>query len=62
MEYNKEFFEKVFSTKRMERYFSLYPGNESRAMLHYRYNLQLAEGFLCQPVRAGSNLAQRLVP
>ena len=45
MEYNKEFFEKVFSTKRMERYFSLYPGNENCAMLHYRCNLQLAEAF-----------------
>ena len=40
---NKDFFEKVFSTKRMERYFSLYPGNEDRAILHYRCNLQLAE-------------------
>ena len=29
----------------MERYFSLYPGNENRAMLHYRCNLQLAEAF-----------------
>lgn len=45
MEYNKEFFEKVFSTKRMERYFNLYPGDASRAILHYRCNLQLAEAF-----------------
>ncbi len=29
MEYNKHFFEKVFSNKRMERYFALYPNDES---------------------------------
>lgn len=45
MEYSKEFFEKVFSTKRMERYFNLYPGDAGRAILHYRCNLQLAEAF-----------------
>lgn len=45
MEYNKQFFEKVFSTKRMERYFNLYPGDEARAVLHYRCNLELAEAF-----------------
>ncbi len=27
----------------MERYFNLYPGDEERAILHYRCNLQLAE-------------------
>ena len=45
MEYNKQFFEKVFSTKRMERYFNLYPGDEARAVLHYRCDLELAEAF-----------------
>ena len=45
MEYNKPFFEKVFSTKRMERYFRLYPDNEARAILHYRCNLELTEAF-----------------
>lgn len=45
MKYSKEFFEKVFSTKRMERYFSLYPDNVDRAMLHHCCNLQLAEAF-----------------
>ena len=45
MEYNKPFFEKVFSTKRMERYFNLYPDNEARAILHYRCNLELTEAF-----------------
>ena len=45
MEYNKAFFEKVFSSKRMERYFDLYPGDENRAILHYRCNLELAEAF-----------------
>ena len=45
MEYNKTFFEKVFSSKRMERYFRLYPGDENRAILHYQCNLELAEAF-----------------
>ena len=45
MEYDKPFFEKVFSTQRMERYFKLYPEDESRAILHYRCNLELAETF-----------------
>lgn len=45
MEYNKPFFEKVFSTKRMERYFRLYPDNEDKAILHYKCNLQLTEAF-----------------
>lgn len=45
MEYDKSFFEKVFSNKRMERYFRLYPDDESRAILHYKSNLELAEAF-----------------
>ncbi len=45
MGYNKSFFEKVFSTKRMERYFNLYPDDEARAILHYQCNLELAEAF-----------------
>ena len=42
---NKHFFEKVFSEKRMERYFALYPYDENKAILHYQSNLQLAETF-----------------
>ena len=45
MEYNKQFFEKVFSNKRMERYFALYPNNEERAIKHYQANIKLAEAF-----------------
>lgn len=45
MEYNKPFFEKVFSNKRMERYFNLYPNDMARAIRHYQCNLQLAEAF-----------------
>ena len=45
MIYNKLFFEKVFSNKRMERYFLRYPDNETRAIMHYQCNLQLAEAF-----------------
>lgn len=43
MSYNKEFFKKVFSDDRMERYFSLYPNDENKAMLHYQCNLMLSE-------------------
>lgn len=44
MEYNKLYFEKVFSCKRMERYFKLYK-DEQRAIEHYRCNIELAEAF-----------------
>jgi len=43
MELNKQFFEKVFSTKRMERYFTLYPNDEKRAIKHYECNQMLSE-------------------
>lgn len=45
MEYNKDFFEKVFSNKRMERYFALYPNDEDKAIRHYQSNIQLTEAF-----------------
>jgi hypothetical protein len=41
--YNKQFFNKVFSDKRMERYFSLYPDYENKAIKHYQCNLRLSE-------------------
>ncbi|WP_262482363.1 hypothetical protein [Bacteroides ovatus] len=34
----------------MERYFSLYPGDENRAVLHYLYNQELGEA-LCDNIR-----------
>ena len=43
MELTKQFLEKVFSTKRMERYFALYPDDEAQAIRHYECNLMLAE-------------------
>ena len=43
MEYNKDFFEKVFSAERMARYFHKYPANPERAILHYKCNLKLSE-------------------
>ena len=44
MEYNKLLFEKVFSNKRMERYFLLYE-DDRKAIDHYRSNIELAESF-----------------
>ncbi len=40
---DKQFLEKVFSTKRMERYYALYPNDEAKAARHYLCNLRLAE-------------------
>ncbi|MGC4130344.1 MAG: hypothetical protein QM564_12500 [Bergeyella sp.] len=31
----KQYYEKIFSTQRMEKYFSRYPSNEQKAILHY---------------------------
>ena len=45
MKHNKLFFEKVFSEKRMERYFILYPNDERRAIKHYQSNIKLTEAF-----------------
>lgn len=43
MAYDKQFFNKVFSDKRMERYFQLYPNEAGKAMAHYQCNLRLSE-------------------
>lgn len=43
MEYNKNFFDKVFSPDRMARYFSAHHGDERKAIVHYRCNLRLSE-------------------
>lgn len=43
MEYNKSFFEKVFSKDRMKKYFSLYPLDPSKAVKHYQCNIMLSE-------------------
>jgi hypothetical protein len=41
---DKNFFEKTFSEKRMEKYFRRYADLE-KAMLHYQCNIELAEAF-----------------
>lgn len=41
---NKYFFDKVFSDKRMKRYFDAHT-DERRAILHYQCNIELAEAF-----------------
>lgn len=45
MEYNKQFFEKVFSAKRMERYYRIHSENIEMAITHYECNLLLSESF-----------------
>jgi len=40
---NRQYFEKVFSNRRMQRFFDRYPGNEPKAAVHYQANIQLSE-------------------
>ncbi len=42
---NKHFFEKVFSTERMSRYYAAYPNDENRAIVHYQANIELSSSF-----------------
>lgn len=42
---NRQFYEKVFSTERMDKYFLKYPGDEQKAILHYHLNVELSESF-----------------
>ncbi len=42
---NKHYYDKVFSTQRMEKYFNRYPNNESKAIAHYHLNIELSESF-----------------
>ena len=42
LEFDKPFFEKVFSEARMRPYFDHYPGNEKKAVLHYEQNIRLS--------------------
>ena len=42
---DRHFYEKVFSTQRMEKYFNHYPNDDEKAILHYKYNIQLSESF-----------------
>jgi len=41
----KQFFEKIFSEKRMQKYFDAHPENESLAILHYQLNIEISESF-----------------
>jgi len=42
---DKHYFEKIFSTQRMDKYFKRYPGNEQKAIEHYQLNIELSESF-----------------
>ncbi len=42
---DRHFYEKVFSTNRMEKYFNRYPYDEKKAIEHYKSNIQLSEAF-----------------
>jgi len=41
---DKKFFERIFSEKRLEKYFKRHPDTE-KAMIHYQCNIELAESF-----------------
>jgi len=42
---NKQYYEKIFSNQRMQKYFQCYPGNEQKAILHYQINIEVSESF-----------------
>jgi hypothetical protein len=42
---NQIFFEKIFSAKRMQRYFCAHENDPDKAILHYQCNIELAEAF-----------------
>jgi hypothetical protein len=42
---DKHFYDKVFSTQRMEKYFNRYPNNDQKAISHYKSNIELSESF-----------------
>lgn len=42
---DRYFYEKVFSTQRMKKYFNHYPNDDQKALLHYKYNIELSESF-----------------
>lgn len=42
---DRHFYEKVFSTERMEKYFNHYPNDDAKALLHYKINIELSESF-----------------
>jgi hypothetical protein len=42
---NRSYLEKVFSEERMQKYFAVRPGGESKSILHYQCNIQVSEAF-----------------
>lgn len=42
---DRHYYEKVFSTQRMEKYFNRYPNDEQKAICHYTCNVELSESF-----------------
>jgi hypothetical protein len=42
---DKRFYENVFSTERMQKYFENYPNDEEKAIAHYLYNIELSQSF-----------------
>ena len=42
---DKKFFDRVFSEKRLEKYFNRYQDNSEKAVTHYRCNIELSEAF-----------------
>jgi len=42
---DKNFFEKFFSEKRLEKYFRRYDGDTEKAITHYQCNIELSEAF-----------------
>jgi hypothetical protein len=41
----EQFFNKVFSNNRMQKYFAAHPADESLAITHYQFNIEISESF-----------------
>ncbi|MFP9116878.1 Abi family protein [Flavobacterium sp. RNTU_13] len=42
---DKSYYQKIFSTERMQKYFDRYPDKEQLAITHYHCNIELSESF-----------------
>lgn len=42
---DRYYYEKIFSTERMMRYFQKYPNNDFKAISHYHLNIRISESF-----------------
>lgn len=42
---NRQYYEKIFSNQRMQKYFERYPNDVQKAIIHYHVNIEVSESF-----------------